>query len=294
MRRFPRRPAYNSHMDAQTGRILAPPDALRPAQLGVVLNGRVLPIHIGATVVDLANRGFLSMQIAADDGSSWRLTILDRRPEDLLDYERALLHGLFGRQPTIPLEHLAVWAVPVLEKVRSGIVRDALDRGWLRSGLGRRFAVTRGQRRRHDQNPGKRTKPGEELLKDIKAFKRELRALADAGDTRTLTRFACYAMIFGLAAPVPTASSAPGESYEADPPVQTAAFAASWLEACGAARNSGPGPMWQWDSSSADHTSPHGHGHGGYPGHSGGHGGFGGGHGGGFDGGHGGGFGGHG
>jgi hypothetical protein len=68
------------------------------------LIGRVLPIHIGATVVDLASRGFLSMQIAADDGSSWRLTILDRRPEDLLDYERALLHGLFGRQPPIPLE----------------------------------------------------------------------------------------------------------------------------------------------------------------------------------------------
>jgi len=89
-------------MRAQTGRIPAPPGALRPAQLGVVLIGRVLPIHIGATVVDLASRGFLSMQIAADDSSSWRLTISDRRPEDLLDCERTLLHGLFGRQPTIP------------------------------------------------------------------------------------------------------------------------------------------------------------------------------------------------
>jgi len=168
-------------------------------------------------------------------------------------------------------------------------VRDALDRGWLRSGLGRRFAVTRGQRRRHDQNPGKRTKPGEELLKDIKAFKRELRALADAGDTPTLTRFASYAMIFGLAAPVPAASSAPGDPNEATgPPVQTAAFAASWLEACGAARNSGPGLIWQWNPSSPYNTSPdghgHGHGHGGYPGYSDGHGDFGGGHGGGFGG----------
>ena len=273
-------------MDAQTGRVPAPPGALRPAQLGVVLNGRVLPIHIGATVVDLSSRGFLSMQIAADDGSSWRLAILDRRPEDLLDYERALLHGLFGRQPAIPLEHLAVWAVPVLENVRSGIVRDALDRGWLRSGLGRRFAVTRGQRRRHDQNPGKRTKPGEELLKDIKAFKRELRALADAGDTGTLTRFASYAMIFGLAAPVPTASSPPGEPSEAGLPVQTAAFAASWLEACGAARNSGPNLAWEWDPVRAyDTPAPgHSHNHGGYQGHSGGHGGFDGGHGGGFGG----------
>ena len=264
-------------MDAQSGRISAPPGELRPAQLGVVLIGRVLPIHIGATVVDLASRGFLSMQIDADDGSSWRLTILDRRPEDLLVYERALLLGLFSRQPPIPLEHLALWAVPVLEKVRSAIVRDALDRGWLRSALGRRFAVTRGQRRRYDQNPGKRTKRGEQLLNDIKAFKRELRALADAGDTGTLTRFASYAMIFGLAAPMP------------DPSVQTATFAASWLEACGAARNSDP--MWPWDSKSPYYSTPsisyghahgHGHDHGGYPGHSGGHGGFGGGHDGGF------------
>jgi len=282
-------------MGAQTRRVPAPPGALRPAQLGVVLIGRVLLSHIGATVLDLADRDFLSMHIAADDGSSWRLTIVDRRPEGLLDYERALLHGLFGTQPTIPLEHLAVWAVPVLEKVRSEIVRDALDRGWLRSGLGRRFAVTRGQRRRHDQNPGKRTKPGEELLKDIKAFKRELRALADAGDALTLTRFASYAMIFGLAAPVWAASGAPGESYEVtDPPVQTAAFAASWLEACGAARNNSIGipdlygNIWEWDPLNANHASPHGHGsghfHGDYPGYSGGHGGFGGGHGGGFGG----------
>jgi hypothetical protein len=250
------------------------------------LIGRVALSHIGATVVDLASRGFLSMEIADGDGSGWRLTVLDGRQEDLLDYERALLHGLFGRQPTIPVEHLAVWAVPVLEKVRSEIVRDAIDRGWLRSGLGRRFAVTRRQRRRHDQSPGKRTKPGEELLKDIRAFRRELRVLAGAGDTRTLTRFAAYAMIFGLAAPAPTASSAPGEPHEVtDPRVQTAAFAASWLEACGVARKSDFEWKWVWDPISTNHTSPHGHGHGhghdSYAGYGHGHGGFGGGHGGG-------------
>lgn len=241
--------------------------------------------HIGATIVDLASRGYLSMEIAGDDGSSWRLTVLDGRPEDLLDYERALLHGLFGRQPTIPVEHLTVWAVPVLEKVRSEIVRDAIDRGWLRPGLGRRFAVTRRQRRHHDQSPGKRTKPGEELLKDIKAFRRELRALAGAGDAGTLTRFAAYAMIFGLPAPAPTASRTSGEPYEVtDRPIQTAAFAASWLEACGAARNSDLELELIWGPASADGISTGGH-HS-YPGYGHGHGGFGGGHGG-FGGGHG-------
>jgi hypothetical protein len=257
------------------------------------LVGRVLLSHIGATVAHLASRDFLSMEMAGDGDPGWRLTVLDGKPEELLDYERALLHGLFGRQATIGLEHLTVWAVPVLEKIRAEIVRDAIDRGWLRPGLGRRFAVTRGQRRHHDQNPGKRTKPGGELLKDIKAFKRELRVLAGADDTPTLTRLAPYAMIFGLAAPIPTAGTAPEAPHEAaDPRAWTTTFAASWLRACGADRNSGLA-QWVWDPFQAhnpDYAPLHGHGHGGDTGHGGGHGGFHGEHGGGFAGGHGGGF----
>jgi hypothetical protein len=256
------------------------------------LVGRVLLSHIGATVVDLAGRGFLSMETAGDDDQAWRLTVVDGMPEELLGYERALLHGLFGRQSTIGLEHLTVWAVPVLEKARAEIVRDAIDRGWLRPGLGRLFAVTRGQRRRRDQNPGKRTKSGEELLKDIKAFKRDLRVLAGAGDTPALTRLAPYAMIFGLAAPVPTAGTEPEAPHHiADPQARTTTFAASWLRACGEGRNSGP-QLWVWDpylTHNHDYASLRGHGHAGHTGYGGEHGGFHGGHGG-FDGGHGGGF----
>lgn len=280
-------------MDGQTGLSPASPGGLRPAQLGVVLVGRVLLSHIGATVVDLASRGFIRMETAGDDGTDWLLTGLDGEAEELLDYERTLLRGLFGRQATIGLKHLTVWAVPVLEKVRAEIVRDAIDRGWLGPGMGRWFAVTRGQRRRHDQNPGKRTKPGEELLKDVKAFKRDLRARAGAGESRTLTRLAPYAMIFGLDAPLPAASSTPLPPHDiAGPRVQTASFAASWLEACGAARNSGLEQWWDpYHSYSPDYAPLHGHGHShGDMGHAGDHGGFHGGHDGGFAGGHDGGF----
>lgn len=272
-------------MSAQTGQTPVPPDGLRPAQLGVVLIGRVLLGHIGATLVDLASRGVLDIQTPADDGSSWLLTIANPEAENLLGYEQALLYGLFDERPSIPLDHMAVWAIPILEKARSEIVHDALNRGWLRAGLKRRFAVTRRQRGRQQQKPGKRTEAGEKLLRDINVFKRQLRSLASAEDTATLARFASYAMILGLAAPMPMAMGSTAKVT--DPPVLTSAFASSWVEACQTVGESDPkrrfDPMWQ-SNTSPYYVSPYGHGHGqghgDYPGYGGDHGGFDAGHGG--------------
>ena len=281
---------YHRNMSGQTGRNLAPPGGLRPAQLGIVLVRRVLLGHIGATLVDLACRGCLSLEPLDEDGLDWRLTIVQEEPEGLLGYEQALLHGLLGGHTTLRMAHITPVLAPRLEVVRAGIVRDALDAGRLRAGIGRRFAVTRAQRRRQDQNPGRRTRLGEELLRGIKDFKRDLRALAAAGDTATLAPFASYAMIFGLAAPLPVRDPVPGQpSGDAVPPRQTPVFAARWQEALGSGGSGFFG--WVWDpyvGQSPDYASLHNH-HG-YP-HSGGHHGGSGGHHGGF-GGHDGGFGG--
>ena len=52
-----------------------PPEGLRPAQLGIILVGRVILGHVSATLVDLAQRGVLSLDEthdrldAADDGA---------------------------------------------------------------------------------------------------------------------------------------------------------------------------------------------------------------------------------
>jgi len=84
-----------------------PPEGLRPAQLGVVLVGRVVPGHIGATIADLAARGYLRLE---GSGADWVLT--DSRPPaalghaDLLGYERELLTGLFGRHREAVLAEL--------------------------------------------------------------------------------------------------------------------------------------------------------------------------------------------
>lgn len=149
-------------MSGQTGRSLAPPGGLRPAQLGVVLVGRVLLGHIGATVVDLACRGCLTMEPLDEDGSEWQLTAMPAVPEDLLGYEQAIMRGLFGKQAAFRLEHMTLAMAPVLDEVRAKIVRDALDAGRLRANRARsgtalgdqalqnRPAGGRGSRRRRD------------------------------------------------------------------------------------------------------------------------------------------------
>jgi hypothetical protein len=267
------------------GRDLEPPRALRPAQLGVILVGRVTLGHIGATVVDLAGRGYLRMELVEDDGPDWRITGLDADPDELLDYERALLRGLFDGLRTIRLGLVTARMVPLLDNVRSGIERDAVRAGWIGGGLVRRLLIS-GQLTRPGRGSVRRTKDGEELVEEIKAFRRELRAMAGDGDSGALARYAPYAMIFGLAAPVLSAGSARESFGAAGPRAQTADFAARWQKAWATAAPSGT--FW---------SDPFQPGHSAVPGHAydqhiydqhinGHHGGIDGGHGGGFHGGH--------
>lgn len=276
-------------MEEPAGRDLGPPRALRPAQLGVILVGRVTLGHIGATVVDLAGRGYTRIELVEDDDPDWQITALDAEPDGLLDYERTLLRGLFDGPQTIRLGLVTARMIPLLDKVRAQIVRDAADAGQLGNGLLRR--LVRGRLGRPGQGPLRRTKAGGELLREIKAFRRELRAMAGDGNADALAHYAPYAMIFGLTAPVPTAGSPLREpSGDPDPRPQTADFAACWQKAWSTAAPFEL-PFW-WNPS-----QPTGPGHSAVPGHAHHHaydhhpdhhgGGFHGGHGGGFPGGHG-------
>ena len=267
-------------MEEPGGRDLAPPRALRPAQLGVILVGRVTLGHIAATVVDLAGRGYLRIELVEDHDPDWQITALDAEPDGLLDYERTLLRGLFDGPQTLRLGLVPARMIPLLDKVRSQVVRDAASAGRLGNGLVQR--LTHGRLSRPGQDSVRRTKAGEELLKEIKAFRRELRDMAGDGDAGALARYAPYAMIFGLTASVGAADNPLRESSDgADPRAQTADFAACWQKAWATAAPSGL-RLW-WVPSQPD--SP---GHSAVPGHAHHHGGgIDGGHGGGFHGGHG-------
>lgn len=72
-------------MDAGQAPGPRPPADLRPAQPGIVLVGRVIFGHVSATLVDLAQRGFLSLEETHDgldethDGAGGDWLLIDRR-----------------------------------------------------------------------------------------------------------------------------------------------------------------------------------------------------------------------
>jgi hypothetical protein len=264
------------------GSALLVPDGLRPAQLGVVVVGRVILGHVGATVADLAQRGYLRLaEVPGGDQADWVLTDLRSQASDegrLLRYEATLLDGLFAGRPSVRLSKRGPELVPVLERVRAQIRRDAMRRGWLR--------------RWHRD---RRTERGDRLLARAQAFRRELRSLAAAGDPGQLAGLAPYLMVFGLAQPPPVFPDSPGVPTRREqtiPRPGTDRFLQSWLVAfagCSATprrglrRRSSADFAREWSAprdhhhSAGDHS--HAFGHGTDYGHAGGsHGVVGGGH----------------
>jgi hypothetical protein len=76
-----------------------PPDDLRPGQIGVLIDERVDPVDVAATIVDLAVRGHLRIVELTEkklwrSKTDWRLERLDS-DEPLAPYEQRLLTGLF-------------------------------------------------------------------------------------------------------------------------------------------------------------------------------------------------------
>ena len=84
----------------------APPQNLRPAEVGVLLDESADKKDVTATIIDLAVRGFLTI---TQDGSDWILTRTSAVADGLLQYESTILQGIFA--PTV---------VTALEAVFSG------------------------------------------------------------------------------------------------------------------------------------------------------------------------------
>jgi uncharacterized membrane protein YgcG len=112
-----------------------PPEGIRPAQAGLLMDEVVNPAAISATVVDLAVRGYLRIEEdpfdTDGDKPDWRLVKLKPADNDLLEYERVLLEGLFGsRGGSVQLSNLEKQFYDRSELVRLRLSEDVLQRGW--------------------------------------------------------------------------------------------------------------------------------------------------------------------
>ncbi|MCC7009674.1 MAG: DUF2207 domain-containing protein [Acidobacteria bacterium] len=111
-----------------------PPEGLRPAQMGLLLDERADTLDVTATIVDLAVRGHL--KIAEVDKAhwfsrkDWQLERLKTDGKDLLPYERIVLDGLFESGSVTTLSALKNKFYDDLRRARSALYKDAVERRW--------------------------------------------------------------------------------------------------------------------------------------------------------------------
>jgi hypothetical protein len=174
-------------MSASGAQPPAPPDNVRPGQLGVVLLRRVIIGDIAATLVDLSVRQLLRLEEPQDEPGSWLIRPVHanaprHRRESMLRYEQTLLDGLSREGPAASLASLAPEMPAVLDKTRAEMLHDAVRRGWLRH-------------LHHDE----RTEAGERLADRIRSFQRGLRQLAtEQGEGALAGPLLPYALHFAM------------------------------------------------------------------------------------------------
>lgn len=116
-----------------------PPDDLRPAQLGVLLDERVDPVDVSATVVDLAVRGHLTIE-EEQEKVLWRTrtdwTLRRTTPADdedgteLLAYEKRILEGLFASGDEVRVSDLTGEFASEYQLAEGDLYEDVARRRW--------------------------------------------------------------------------------------------------------------------------------------------------------------------
>jgi uncharacterized membrane protein YgcG len=118
-----------------------PPEKLRPAEMGLLLDERADPLDATATIVDLAARGYLTIR-EVDSGNivgrligqkDWQIEKTEKQPSDLVAYESALYQGLFARGSPIRLSALKNHFYTSLHDAERKLYQDGTQQKWFAS-----------------------------------------------------------------------------------------------------------------------------------------------------------------
>lgn len=112
-----------------------PPDDLRPGQLGLILDERVDPVDVSASIVDLAVRGYLQIEEEVSktlwwSRTDWTLRELIQDRQGLHNWEVQLLKGLFDGRDEVQVGDLKGTFAEHYAKVETGLYEDARLRKW--------------------------------------------------------------------------------------------------------------------------------------------------------------------
>jgi len=115
----------------------APPDELRPGQVGTLVDEEASTLDVSATIVDLAVRRYLVIEELEKKWflgkADWRLKRLPEQADGLLPYERSLLDGLFEDGDEVELSDLRKKFAARLQKVKDALYDDVVRRKWFLS-----------------------------------------------------------------------------------------------------------------------------------------------------------------
>ena len=111
-----------------------PPDKIRPAQLGVILDESADTRDVTATIVDLAVRGYLTIKEEPQQWifgkKDWTLHATGKGKADLLPYEGTVYDGLFKDGADVKVSELRTHFVTSLRSAESELYRDSAARKW--------------------------------------------------------------------------------------------------------------------------------------------------------------------
>ena len=111
-----------------------PPDKVRPAQLGVILDESADTKDVTATIVDLAVRGYLTITEEPQPWifakKDWTLHATGKAMTELLPYETIVYQGLFKDGADVKVSELRTHFVSSLRSAEGELYRDSADRKW--------------------------------------------------------------------------------------------------------------------------------------------------------------------
>ena len=105
-----------------------PPQNMRPAELGLILDESADPKDVTATIVDLAVRGHITIT-ELPQVKDWELIRKGAPVSELMPYEKTILDGMFIGLNKMRLSELKIFFRPALTKAESEIYGDAVSRG---------------------------------------------------------------------------------------------------------------------------------------------------------------------
>ena len=112
----------------------APPEDIRPGEVGTLIDEEANTLDVTATIVDLAVRKFLVIEEIPKKWflgkPDWKLTKLPQDPDALLTYERTLFNGLFEDGDEVLLSDLKKTFSARLQKVKDALYRDVASKKW--------------------------------------------------------------------------------------------------------------------------------------------------------------------